>query len=258
MSGNKQAGIVLQDRDWQLLRELAVMRVADRELVKRVTGLRTTTKANERLLALTRAGLLRRFFQGSPAGGRKALYALSLKGAQLVSVPYRGPRRAHDEFLVADFFVSHQLEINRIYCTLKYDPIPIPQAKFVRWIDFSEPIASSTLIPDGYFEIAAGDETLTAFLEVDLGHESRKVWSAKVRNYLHYAISGAFAERFRHSQFRVLAIASSPRRMSSLRSTTVDLTEKIFWFTTLDLIREHGVWASIWQRPKGETSQHLL
>src|ERR1039458_5972221 len=88
MNGNRHSMIV-QPRDLQLLRELSVMRVLDREQAKIVAGFQSTTRANTRLLALTRAGLLRRFFLGS-GGGRKALYALSPKGAQLVGVPYRG------------------------------------------------------------------------------------------------------------------------------------------------------------------------
>jgi hypothetical protein len=82
---------MIQPRDLDLLRELAVMRVADREQVKVAAGFGSTTRVNTRLLALTRAGLLRRFFLGS-GGGRKALYALSIKGAQMIQLPCRGPR----------------------------------------------------------------------------------------------------------------------------------------------------------------------
>ena len=76
MNGNKHHGMVIQDRDRHFLRELAVMRVIDREQAKVVAGFGSTTRANARLLALTRAGLLRRFFQGTVAGGAKALYTM--------------------------------------------------------------------------------------------------------------------------------------------------------------------------------------
>ena len=102
---------MLQERDRHLLRELGVMRVIDREQAKRVAGFRSTTRANARLLALTRAGLLRRFFLGTTASGRKAIYALSQKGSALLGVPERGPRRRADETLVADFFVQHGLVV---------------------------------------------------------------------------------------------------------------------------------------------------
>ena len=129
MTGNNQ-GMILQDRDRHLLKELAVMRVIDREQAKCVAGFRSTTRANSRLLLLTRAGFLRRFFLGTVGGARKALYALSPKGAALVEVPYRGPRRASGQTLAADFFVTHQLWINEVYCLLKYRPIPIASPPF--------------------------------------------------------------------------------------------------------------------------------
>jgi hypothetical protein len=150
MSGNNN--LILQARDRHLLEELAVMRVLDREQAKVVAGFGSTTRANTRLLALVRAGLLRRFFIGS-GGGRRALYALSLKGAQVVEVPVRGPRRPQDALLVADYFVGHQLAVNGIYCALKYGTIPVPHVTFHRWLSFFEPVVPGiSLIPDGYVE----------------------------------------------------------------------------------------------------------
>jgi hypothetical protein len=251
--------MIVQDRDRHLLRELAVMRVIDRETAKRVGGFRSTTRANCRLLALVRAGLLRRFFLGAGGGTQKALYALSPSGANLAGVPYRGPRRKSDERLVADFFIMHQLRINELYLLTKYDALPLANAQFVRWLEFHEPVASGIpLIPDGYFEIEVPSTALAAFLEVDLGHESRKVWQGKVEGYLRYAMSGAFASRFGHAQFRVLVVCDSDRRTASLQAATATLTDKVFWFTTFDAIRECGLWSSIWQRPKNSTNQPLL
>jgi Replication-relaxation len=111
--------MIVQPRDREFLRELAILRVADREQVKLVAGFKSTTRVNTRLLKLTRAGLLRRFFLGS-GGGRKALYALSEKGARLIDAPMRGPRRPQGAMLVADLFVEHQLAINSIYCAVRF------------------------------------------------------------------------------------------------------------------------------------------
>jgi hypothetical protein len=259
MTGNNHKAIILQDRDRHLLRELALMRVIDREQAKCVAGFGSTTQVNSRLLGLTRAGLLRRFFLGTKAGGKKALYALSPTGAKLVDVPFRGPRRPQDEVLVADFFVSHQLSINQIYCALKYRPIPILEVKFLQWLSFYEPLESSThLIPDGYLEVLTPDKTLAAFLEVDLGHEGLSVWKAKIYNYLRYAISGNFEKRFGLPQFRVLVITNSERRMQSLRAATLGLTNKVFWFSTLHSITRDGFWSPVWLRPNDDQPQSLL
>jgi hypothetical protein len=259
MAGNNRRGIVIQERDRQLLRELAVMRVMDREQAKCVAGFGTTTQVNGRLLRLTRAGLLQRFFLGTKAGGRKALYALSQGAAKLVDVPFRGPRRSHDEVLVADFFVTHQLSINRIYCALKFRSNPVADTTFGKWLNFYEPLeVGSRLIPDGYVEIQNPTKTLAAFLEVDLGHEGLTVWRSKVESYLRYAISGSFSKRFGLPQFRVLVIANTERRMHSLRTATLGLTDKIFWFTTVEAVTRDGFWSSIWLRAKSEELQSLL
>jgi hypothetical protein len=259
MHGNDRKGLVLQDRDRQLLREIAVMRVVDREQAKLVAGFGSTPRVNSRLLGLKRAGMLRRFFLGSKGPGQKALYALSPTGAKLVDVSFHGPRRADDEVLVADFFVTHQLSINTIYCLLKFRPIPIPDAKFVRWLSFYEPLESGIpLIPDGYVEVLTPKKTLAAFLEVDRGHEGLSVWKTKVRSYLRYAISGNFEKRFGEPQFRVLVIVNSERRMHSLRATTLHLTDKIFWFSTLDSITNDGFWSPVWLRAHGDQRLSLF
>ncbi len=259
MTGSNHRGPILQDRDRHLLQELSVMRVIDREQAKCVAGFGSTTRSNCRLLTLTRAGLLRRFFQGTSGGGKKALYALSPTGARLVQVPFRGPRRGRDEVLVADFFVTHQLWINQLYCTLKYRPIPIPEAKFRRWVSFTEPVdPSSSLIPDGYAEVSTPEKTIAAFFEIDLGHESRSVWRTKVQAYFQFGISGSFVKTFDLPQFRVLVVTDSERRMNSLRAVTAAITEKIFWFSTLNDAAGGRFWSPVWSRPKGNQILSLL
>jgi hypothetical protein len=239
--------MILQPRDRHLLTELEVLRVIDREQAKFVAGFHSTTRANTRLLKLTQAGLLRRFFLGSEGAGRKALYALSEKGADLVGVRLRGPRRRQDASLVADYFIEHQLTINRIYCALKYRPLP--GMTFHRWQAFHEPItAGLRLIPDGYVELESPSGRISAFLEVDLGHENLKVWQEKVRNYLQLAISGTYPNRF-----RVLVLANSERRAQSLRKCVAAMTGKIFWFRNLESSDRDGFFAPLWQRPRDDT-----
>jgi hypothetical protein len=259
MSGTNAKGMVLQERDRHLLRELSVMRVIDREQAKCVAGFGSTTRANSRLLALTQSGLLRRFFMGTDAAGTKALYTLSPSGAKLAASGYQGLRRGRDEVLVADFFVGHQLKINEIYCILKYRAIPIPEARFVRWVSFSGTVNPGTaLIPDGYAEICAGGKFLAVFLEVDLGNETRSIWLKKVREYLRLAMSNTFPQQFGQDRFRVLVVTNSERRLESLRVATSVETDRIFWFTTFDAIARDSFWSRIWKRPNGDQLQTLL
>jgi len=210
-----------------------------------------------RLLALTRAGLLRRFFLGS-GGGRKALYALSPKGAQAVGVPCRGPRRPQGALLVADNFVQHQLTVNSIYCTLKYGTIPVPQVTFHRWLGFYEPIVLGLgLIPDGYVEFTTRRGIIACFLEVDLGHESLAVWKRKAQHYVALALSGESQKQFKQERFRVLVVANSERRLHSIRKAAATVTEKLFWFATLESVGGR-FFDAVWFRPTDSQHKSLI
>lgn len=98
---------------------------------------------------------------------------------------------------------------------------------------------------------------IEAFLEVDLGNESSKVWKEKVSNYLQFALSGDYEHKFGHKHFHVLVIANSDRRLLSIRRVVAASTEKIFWFATLPSVYADGFFAPIWLRPKGEEKQSL-
>ena len=259
MHGNSNCQIVLTDRDRLLLKEIAIGKVIDREQAKKIAGFKSTTRANDRLLKLTRAGFLRRFFLGTRAGGTKAIYSLSAKGAQTVQVEGRLIKRKNNSLLVGDLFVEHQLAVNSIWIETKFTPIPVPDLQFVRWLVFPSALSKSTpLMPDGYFELKSTSGMHCLFCEVDRGTESLKVWSRKISLYLQLAASGEFQVLFKQSRFRVLVVALSERRLNILRRTTALHTEKIFWFATLEEINKEGLFAPIWKRPVGEQKVPLL
>ena len=250
-------GMIGQSRDRRLLAELSTLRVVDRELAKKVAGFGSTTRANARLLKLTRAGLLRRFFLGS-GGGRKALYALSEKGALYGGVPLRGPRRPQGAMLVADAFVEHQLAVNSIYCAVKFGKLPIPGVTFHRWLAFYETVTPELrLIPDGYVEFLTPTGTTATFLELDRGTESLAVWKEKTRQYLQLAMSGSFHRSFGQDRFRVLVVALSERRLESLRKAIAATTEKIFRFATFDRARKE-FFRPVWMKPVGDQPESLF
>src|SRR5438309_7686321 len=208
MPGAKPKGLVLQERDRHILQELAVMRVIDRDQAKLIGGFRSTTRVNKRLLALTRGGLLKRFFIGS-GGWKKSLYSLSPLGANFLQTPHRAMRMRSDELITVSSSLEHQLGINELYCLIKYRQAAIDSQKLVRWENLYRPIDSKrSLIPDAYIEISGPEGTTAAFLEFDLGHENLIVWKKKVEKYLQYAISGEFENLIRHPQFRVLIVTN--------------------------------------------------
>ncbi len=255
----ERSGIVIQDRDRHLLREVAALRVIDREQAKLIAGYRSTTRVNRRLRSLIQAGLLKRFFLGTDGAGQKALYGISRKGAVLVDVPYRGLQRRSNEALIADLFVQHQLTVNDLCCSLMYRTIPLAGVRFEHWVHFFQPIVPEIrLIPDGYVEFSANDEIVACFLEVDRGVETLKVWTEKVRNYLQLALTGTFERVLHQSSFRVLVVANSERRMQSIRKTVLPMTAKIFWFATLADVQGPRFFDAVWLRPKGDERVPLI
>lgn len=257
MTGSKRKGIVLQERDLRLLRELGTMRIIDREMTKKVAGFGSTTQVSLRLLELTRAGFLKKFFVGTVASGRKAIYTLSSKGAGVVGAQLGGIHRPFGRLVVGDAFVAHQMAINEIYLALKFRLGPNSPTRLLRWHTFRQPISDAIkLIPDAYLELA-GDPIRACFLEVDLGNEALSILEAKASYYLQLALSGEFQQRFGQSQFRVLVAVNTERRAANIRAAVAKSTTKIFWFTTIENIQRAGFWAPIWLRPTGDSRQSL-
>jgi predicted transcriptional regulator len=260
MGGNNNgAARKITVRDLVLLTALVVAKVIDRELAKEIASFHSTTRANDRLLKLTRAGLLSRFFVNTSAGGRKALYALSPKGAREVQVQRHLIQRKRDSLLIGDLFIEHQLAVNSIWIQVAHRPIPLPNVTCVRWISFPEVLSKSiSLVPDGYFELKSASGVLPMFCEVDRGTETLKVWDKKISLYLQLAVTEEFQRLFGQGRFRVLVAASSERRLQNLRRQTLKQTDKIFWFTTLRDINQRGLFANIWLRPDGAERLALL
>jgi CheY-like chemotaxis protein len=207
---------------------------------------------------------------GSCASGEEALRALQaarLEGDPypIAIVDYQMPgmdgataqngfcrTRPAGRLVIGDAFVEHQTSINEIYLAVKYRPAPQAGTRLRRWITFRQSISEAIkLTPDGYFELALGDSIRAMFLEVDLGTEALKVWQQKTALYLQLAVSGEFTQRFGQPQFRVLVVASSEKRLANIRATVAKSTDKIFWFTTFDIIHRDGFWSPVWLRPTG-------
>lgn len=128
--------------------------------------------------------------------------------------------------------------------------------KFVNWLAFHEPlVVGLSLIPDGYVEFATPSGIDASFIEVDLGHESLAVWKEKTRHYLQIALSGKYERQFKQSRFRVLVLANSERRMHSIHAAVAGITEKIFWFATLDTVYGEKFFRPVWLRPMGDAYQ---
>ena len=250
--------LIVQKRDFRLFNALSMLRLLDREQAALLAGFNSTTRVNERLLKLRRAGLLKRFFFVSAAGGKRAIYCLTKNSAGLLGVPLNALHRPSDSFLIGDRFIGHQLAINEVYCAAAISRhAGDPQIAAFRLI--SKPVSDAVpLIPDAYFEINTGSFIRPMFLEVDLGTERLSVWNEKIKQYLNLASSGEFERLFARPRFAVLVVTISSGRMHSLRRHIRESTSKLFYFSTLQAINEQGFWQSVWFRPEGEQTQPLI
>lgn len=250
--------LILQKRDFWIFNALSTLRILDKQQAALIGGFNSESRVSERLLKLRQAVLLKRFFFVSSAGGKKAIYCLTKNSADLIGVRLNAIHRPPDSFLIGDRFVAHQLSINEVYCaaTIRRHASD-PAVSSFRLL--SKPVSeASPLIPDAYFEINSDSFIRPMFLEVDLGTERLSIWNEKIKQYLNLASSGEFERIFGHQRFAVLVVTTSNGRMHSLRTHIRKTTAKLFYFTTLEAIKEQGFWQSVWLRPEGEQSRPLI
>src|SRR6185437_9529942 len=132
------------------------------------------------------------------------------------------------------------------------------QVRLGKWQTFDAPISPSIrLKPDGYFEYSK-EVTRSAFLEVDMGTETRKTWAKKVSEYLRLAVSGEFSRVFHQPHFRTLVVATTEQRLTNILRVVAQQTDKIFFGTTFDSISSDSFWSAIWLRPGGTERVSLL
>jgi hypothetical protein len=254
MNGNNHQ---LMPRDLILLKAVGLLRVIDREQAKEIGKFNSATRLNYRLAALRSLGLLKQFFVGLGPGTRKAVFCLTKRGAQIAGVQYQRTRFASDATVGFDPFLIHRVAVGDVYVAVTRQSLP-EGVRTSAWRFFETPLTANTrLIPDGYFELHSRETVRGVFLEMDMGTETARVWKKKVAEYLSFAVSGGFQERFGISQFRVLVITTSAKRLQNLAKVISRITPKLFWLTTLDEFKTNGPWSPIWSRP-ADSNKHSL
>lgn len=248
MGGNSTRGVILTPRDRELLAELHTLKVIDREQAKLIGPFGSTARANARLLALTRAGYLKRTIVGTIIGGRKAVYFLPGRAPGT----RRGPLAREEAF-------GHQLAVNAVHLEFTHAAQPLREVSGASWQSFNATLAPDLpLVPDGLVEIATLAGRLSAFVEVDRGTESLRVWERKVSLYVELAVSGAHRQFTEAEHFRVLVIAETTKRRDQLRAEVARQTTKLFWLASMDEIERRGVWSPVWIRSAGGDPVQLV
>ena len=255
MTGNRPRSILLTDRDRALFQALGDARLLDREQIQSLLNFGSITRANDRLHRLCAAGFLLRHFLGTRAGGRKAIYSLSSRGADCIQLGKLWKlQRAKDELLVGEPLVEHLLAVNWCWIWMRIGT----DCGLVRFVRFNQPILPAIpLIPDGYAELGKS-AIQSVFLEVDLGTESSRVWGTKTTQYLNLAVSGQFSQMFHQQRFKVAVVCTSERRLQSLRRAVRTRTTKLFFFSLLSNIKRDGFMGAHWLRPEGDSSGSIV
>ena len=73
-------------------------------------------------------------------------------------------------------------------------------------------------------------------------------FTGKVQSYIDFNVLGYYRQRFGVKYFRVLVITKTCERLYNLKKAVETVTDKLFWFTTLEQITPNTVFGPIWKR----------
>lgn len=236
-----ELGAGLSPRERQLIEALDRLRLASHAQLARLLGVAdgeasavSAARIARRILArLTADGVLARLERrigGLRAGSAGYLYYLGPVGQRLVAYwrgdgltrgrfrPEPGGRYVRHRLAVSELYVQSRLAARRGELDLlAFDVEPDC------WRRSLDGLGASTILkPDAYVRLGIGAYEDSAFLEVDLGTESRPVVARKLRTYIDYFHSGA--EQAEHGVFpRVVVLTFSEARRAAL----VELCSKL-------------------------------
>lgn len=267
--------IILQPRDQEIISQVYEFGFLSREQIQRLLDFNCTTRANIRLRKLFDHGYLSRRFL--PIGfGSMGIYFLGPEGINLVGEKYgvdpsviKKRQQAFEQ--KKDLFFHHDLSVNEVRIAFHLALANSNGLRLDRWLTPIDCLQEYDLFnpqmgrkiktvfrPDGYFRYFFKDRLFGCFLEMDRSTMTNARFQDKVKIYLEYAQSGCYQPRYGLKFFRVLVVTKTVERLLNLKSVTERLTDKIFWFSTLDELQHGKVFEAIWQKPRKEGVFALL
>lgn len=184
------------------------------------------------------------------------MYLVGPLGWELLLGPAEArPRSSWEER--SDLFIEHQLAINDV--RLAFEAAATFGVQLLRWLPESNLRGRNLpIIPDAYLEWTHGKATHAAFLEADLGTESRRRWTEKLRGYFSLTLGDRFTREFGKPTFDVLVVTTSEKRLGNIRNLVARHTDRVFLLTTRESLVRRGPTAAIWHRPKGAALESLI
>ncbi len=266
-----------------------VLQPRDREVLKAVYGHRflssgqirdmffgCITRSNARMRKLWENECLDRHYLRPLAfhGSSQTIYSLGPRGVDMVTESLgmdraEVKRNRDKDCQLNPFFIEHILSINDFRISFQGAVEKHSELQFERWINERDiqdeyklhrngRVVKHRIRPDGYGRYWYEGKLYSFFLELDRSTETDGKFEGKVRSYIDYSRSGRYYQTFGVRFFRVLTVTTTARRLSNLKRITEGIADGLFWFVTLDEIREGKMFDAIWIRAGQEGTCSLL
>ena len=235
-----------------------------------------TTRSNTRLRKLWEHEYLDRHYLRPLVfhGSSEAIYSLGRRGVDMVTESLGADRAEVKENREKDrrlrpFFVEHVLAVNDFRIGFESAVEKHPDLELERWINERAiqdeyktrkdgRVIRRRIRQDGYGRYWYKGKLYSFFLELDRSTETNVKFGSKVRHYLDYDASGRYSQLYGVKFFKVLVVTTTTRRLMNLKKVTEGITDRLFWFTTLDKIRAGEMFEPIWLRVGQEERYSLL
>jgi hypothetical protein len=260
----KPGRLILQPRDREIIVAVYTFRFLMREQIQRLFGLNCTRRVNIRLRKLYDHHYLSRFFLPTVRGSGKAVYHLGPKGVTVIAEelgldPGLVKKKVKGISQLKELFLTHALQLNEVRIAFTHAIENFSGMSLERWINDNDceqeyKVTSrgkevvKRFRPDGYCRFWYQEKLFSFFLELDRSTMTLGRFKRKVSTYLEFDRVGYYQERFGVKYFRVLVITQTEERLLNLKRSVETVTDKIFWFTTIDRIATEKVFAPIWKR----------
>jgi len=262
--GKNPSRMVLQPRDQKIIQTVYAYRVLSREQLQQLLGIDGTRRINQRLRKLYDHKYLSRYFLHNNRGSAKAVYYLGPRGAAIVAHelgvdPGVIKRKQKATSRLHELFLHHALGLNDIRIAFNVSLAKRPGMDLERWIHDNDCHQQYRVVvhgrdvtrrfrPDGYFRMVCQGKLYSCFVEFDRSTMTLNRFAGKVHSYIDFASKGYYQRRFGVQYFRVLVVTKTPERLNNLKKAVGAITDKLFWFTTMDQITPDTVFGPIWQR----------
>jgi protein involved in plasmid replication-relaxation len=258
------ARMLLQPRDREIMKAVYSFRMLSRTQIETLFDFKCTRRVNSRLRKLYDHHYLSRSFLPTVRGSAKAIYYLGPRGISVVAEDLgidlnSIKRKCKAISKLRELFFSHALELNDIRIAFSLAIENHHEMELERWIndndckqEYHAVDLGKTSIrrfrPDGYFRFCYQGKLYSFFLEHDRSTMTLGRFTGKVKSYIDFGVLGYYRQRFGVKYFRVLVITKTRERLNNLKKAVETVTDKLFWFTTIEQVTPNTVFGPIWQR----------